>query len=214
MARPQYPSDKQEQFMVRLPAGMRDRIAAAAERNGRSMNAEVVQALEQMFPPEPSMLEIIERIHSAIDQAQTAGAMPYRKVLVDALDKLSERLASGIEFDQWPASKTFPQNAEHLGDTLDRFKRWKRATEHGVELNDLQRELQRGLLKHFGRDTVGRALQWLRDGEPDRALSALRLTNIKFAEPEAALKAIEDALKTRYAENWGDPETAGEEDPF
>lgn len=200
--------------MVRLPAGMRDRIAAAAERNGRSMNAEVVQALEQMFPPEPSMLEILERIHSAIDQANTPGGLPYRKVLVDALESFSERLASGVEFDQWPSAKTFPQNAEHLADTLDRFKRWKRASEHGVELDDLQRELARGLFKTLGRDSTGRALQWFRDGEPERALATLRLSNIKFAQPEESLKAIEDNLKQRYAENWGDPELAGEEDPF
>lgn len=203
-----------DQFVVRLPEGMRDRIAAAAERNGRSMNAEVVQALEQMFPPEPSMLEILERIHNAINQAETAGSLPYRKVLVDALDHFGDRLASGLEFDQWPTSKTFPKNAGHLGSALERFKRWQRAKEHGVELDDLKREIDRGLFKNFGRDAIGRALQWFRDGEPDRALSSLHLSNIKFAEPEPSLEAIENHLKAYYAENWGDPETAGEEDPF
>ncbi|MDE3818775.1 Arc family DNA-binding protein [Sinorhizobium meliloti] len=38
-----------DQFMVRLPEGMRDRIAASAEHNGRSMNAEVVARLENSF---------------------------------------------------------------------------------------------------------------------------------------------------------------------
>jgi hypothetical protein len=214
MARPKYPSDKQDQFMVRLPQGMRDRIANAAERNGRSMNAEIVQALEQMFPPEPSMLEIFERVHNAIEQAQKAGALPYKNVLIDALDHLSERLASGIEFDQWPTSKTIPRNAEHLADTVSRFKRWERARGHDVELEDLKREIERGLFKGMGRDTIGQALMCLRSGDPDRALSTLRLSNVKFAEKEASLKLIEDHLKFYYAENWGDPETAGEEDPF
>lgn len=36
-----------EQFMVRLPKGMRARIADAAEASGRSMNAEVVARLAQ-----------------------------------------------------------------------------------------------------------------------------------------------------------------------
>jgi chromosome segregation ATPase len=49
MARPKYPSDKQDQFMTRLPEGMRDQIAAAAEQNGRSMNAEIVSRLDQSF---------------------------------------------------------------------------------------------------------------------------------------------------------------------
>lgn len=37
--------------MLRLPDGMRDRIKAAAEKNNRSMNAEIVAALEEKYPP-------------------------------------------------------------------------------------------------------------------------------------------------------------------
>ncbi|KZX95343.1 hypothetical protein A3720_21005 [Sulfitobacter sp. HI0021] len=37
--------------MLRLPDGMRDRIKVAAERNGRSMNAEIVAVLDEKFPP-------------------------------------------------------------------------------------------------------------------------------------------------------------------
>ncbi|MFG6535794.1 Arc family DNA-binding protein [Sulfitobacter sp. CS16] len=36
--------------MLRLPDGMRDRIRLAAERNGRSMNSEIVALLEEHFP--------------------------------------------------------------------------------------------------------------------------------------------------------------------
>lgn len=39
-----------EQFMLRLPDGMRDRIKAAAEANGRSMNSEIVATLEEKYP--------------------------------------------------------------------------------------------------------------------------------------------------------------------
>jgi plasmid stability protein len=45
MARAGYPSDKQAQFMVRLPDGMRDRLKEAAADNNRSMNAEIVARL-------------------------------------------------------------------------------------------------------------------------------------------------------------------------
>lgn len=38
-----------EQFMLRLPDGMRDRIKASAAKEGRSMNAEIVNALEFYF---------------------------------------------------------------------------------------------------------------------------------------------------------------------
>lgn len=35
-----------EKFVVRFPDGMRDAIAERAKRNGRSMNSEIVQILE------------------------------------------------------------------------------------------------------------------------------------------------------------------------
>lgn len=38
-----------DKFIVRLPDGMRDRIAAAARENNRTMNAEVVARLEASF---------------------------------------------------------------------------------------------------------------------------------------------------------------------
>lgn len=40
----------QDKFIVRMPDGMRERIRLAAERNNRSMNAEIVNALERAFP--------------------------------------------------------------------------------------------------------------------------------------------------------------------
>lgn len=43
------PSRTAEQFVVRFPDGMRDRIAEAAKANNRSMNAEIVARLEQTF---------------------------------------------------------------------------------------------------------------------------------------------------------------------
>lgn len=42
-----YPSDVQDQYMVRFPAGMRDRIRLLAEGAGRSMNAEIVHRLQR-----------------------------------------------------------------------------------------------------------------------------------------------------------------------
>jgi len=44
--------------VLRLPAGMRDRIKAAATQNFRSMNAEIVAVLVGAFP----VLPITERV--------------------------------------------------------------------------------------------------------------------------------------------------------
>lgn len=54
MAKPRYPSEKLDQYMLRLPDGMRERIKAAAEANNRSMNAEIVATLEEAYPAPPS----------------------------------------------------------------------------------------------------------------------------------------------------------------
>lgn len=40
-----------DKFMLRLPDGMRERIKAAADASGRSMNAEIVATLEEKYPP-------------------------------------------------------------------------------------------------------------------------------------------------------------------
>jgi hypothetical protein len=43
------PSDVADKFMLRMPEGMRDRIAEEAAKNKRSMNAEIVARLEETF---------------------------------------------------------------------------------------------------------------------------------------------------------------------
>ena len=46
MSRKGYPSQVADQFVLRLPDGLRDQIKADAKANGRSMNAEIVARLE------------------------------------------------------------------------------------------------------------------------------------------------------------------------
>jgi len=44
-----YPSELAERLQIRLPEGLRDRIKASANQNGRSMNSELVIRLEASF---------------------------------------------------------------------------------------------------------------------------------------------------------------------
>lgn len=46
MAREPFPSETADRYIVRFPAGMRDRIKALAEESGRSMNAQIVMMIE------------------------------------------------------------------------------------------------------------------------------------------------------------------------
>ena len=49
MAEADFPSRSLDRIMIRLPSGMRDRLALAAKENKRSVNAEVVDRLESSF---------------------------------------------------------------------------------------------------------------------------------------------------------------------
>jgi hypothetical protein len=62
MARGDFPSSKQDQFVLRFPDGLRDRIKAYAEAHGRSMNAEIVRVLEREYPAPWSVYDRIDAL--------------------------------------------------------------------------------------------------------------------------------------------------------
>ena len=47
-----YPSSQLDQFLLRFPDGMRERIKSEAALNGRSMNSEIVFQLNKIYPRE------------------------------------------------------------------------------------------------------------------------------------------------------------------
>jgi Arc-like DNA binding domain len=53
-----YPSELADKFILRLPDGMRDRIAAASKLNKRSMNAEIVERIEKSFAENPPVVAV------------------------------------------------------------------------------------------------------------------------------------------------------------
>ncbi|HDR2796283.1 MULTISPECIES: Arc family DNA-binding protein [Enterobacter] len=50
-----YPSQLQDKFNLRLPDGMRDAIAERAKSNGRSMNSEIIQILQDAIDDSSSL---------------------------------------------------------------------------------------------------------------------------------------------------------------
>ncbi len=46
MAKPMYPSEKLDQYMLRFPDGMRERLKTLAKDNNRTLNAEIIARLE------------------------------------------------------------------------------------------------------------------------------------------------------------------------
>ncbi|WP_292594376.1 Arc family DNA-binding protein [Mesorhizobium sp.] len=193
-----------ELLAVDVPEGLRERVAYSAKRNRRSLQAEITQALEQFYPPAPSVYDVLEKVHAAIELSERAGDYPYRQALVEALDEFSERLSSGLEQDQF-RSTTLRPSAVRQEEVLDRLARWERAKKYGVEQSDLERELARGLLRRRSRNNVKSALEEFKKGNTRMGLHLLMLDGIKFADPEAAYRAIEADLLAYYHEKWGDP---------
>lgn len=200
----------EDKYVIRFPDGMRDRIKKAAERSGRSMNAEIVAALEVLFPPEPTLEDVVEKVHSAIALASHPWTLPYRRVLIDALDELSDRLTKGIEYDQFRAP--FRAAGSDWEKTGDRLRRWQRVKKYGVEQKDLEEEIRKGMLHSYNQGTAKFALEHFKEGDYDSALRQLRLHDMTFEQPEQAYRAIEQGLRAHYLENWGDPDAPWEPD--
>ncbi len=85
-----------DQFMVRLPPGMRERIAGAAERNYTSMNTEVVKALELAFP-EP--VDLNTRLRDLLNLLQAFKIVRGQEGAIDSITveirETMEAIASG-----------------------------------------------------------------------------------------------------------------------
>lgn len=60
-------SRKLDQYIVRFPDGMRERIKAAAEKNNRSMNAEIVKLIDEGFE-QRAHFEWIEAQHRTLEE--------------------------------------------------------------------------------------------------------------------------------------------------
>lgn len=103
MKKKPYPSETQERFIVRLPDGMRDRIAAEAKANNRSMNAEIVARLEGSL--DGTSVSLPERLRDELVSLSEASGLPFETVfirtLVDALDHHpDDALADPVIVDQ------------------------------------------------------------------------------------------------------------------
>jgi hypothetical protein len=67
---PKSKAEKTEQFVVRLPPGLRAKIAERASENGRSMNSEVVAALEKHVDDDTSLLELYRMVEDLQKQVR------------------------------------------------------------------------------------------------------------------------------------------------
>lgn len=105
MAKSEFPSQNLDKFVVRLPEGMRERLAQAAKTSNRSMNSEIVARLEESFPatlPEHEVLkqlydEHLRQLRTQIIAAANATRPGYNGAQSFELPDTPEELAALVE---------------------------------------------------------------------------------------------------------------------
>ncbi|MBD9984609.1 Arc family DNA-binding protein [Citrobacter portucalensis] len=86
-----FPSQEMDRFNVRLPAGMRDAIAERAKANGRSMNSEIIQILQDALNDEFSIPKMFQ---SDITDETNLGEMI--KLVDDKTENFKKNLINEI----------------------------------------------------------------------------------------------------------------------
>ncbi|MDP0922208.1 Arc family DNA-binding protein [Klebsiella pneumoniae] len=78
------PVREYDKFMLRFPDGMRDAIADRAKRNGRSMNSEIIQIIEDVLETDKNN----EIVITESDISELSRVKPETmEALVDAIEK-------------------------------------------------------------------------------------------------------------------------------
>nr|WP_154325030.1 Arc family DNA-binding protein [Pantoea sp. 201603H] len=76
-----------ERFTVRFPDGMRDAIAERARKNGRSMNSEIIQILEDALAEKDEGMQEVD-LHTLREIIQ---------IQADLLSQYSDAISQGTE---------------------------------------------------------------------------------------------------------------------
>lgn len=144
-----------EQFQLRLPPGMRDRIKDKAERAGMSMNDAIIWCLEREFPTPVTLddrleelatmvsmltdskdtysgvVHLIAEIEETLDAIGSKGGIPADKKFSDMVNERLEYWRE-LEMDNWRErnESPFPEEPAYTG-SGDPF-----ALDDGVPLKD------------------------------------------------------------------------------
>lgn len=117
------PSRKQDQYIVRFPDGMRDRLKDAAAENGRSMNAEIIQRLDESFEGRSALSDkVADAAFVRGIQIGLIEAILLEDDPMAALLALRQRLQVTMDFEKLRLSPEEQErrDAEHAADEFAR----------------------------------------------------------------------------------------------
>lgn len=81
-------------FGLRMPPGLRERIAQAAEKEGRSMNALIVRVLEDAFPPEPTLDDMLAELGYLLDAQSVNMDQQFERSLMRQIERLKLKISA------------------------------------------------------------------------------------------------------------------------
>lgn len=111
MAKP--PVSEQVQVNFRMPVDLRDRIKRKAEDNGQSMNAEIVDALERMFPAPLGVKDVLEDVIMVLMHVEPELRERAIKALANEAESGSlSRWADAYSYDAKYTDRRFPWETE------------------------------------------------------------------------------------------------------
>jgi hypothetical protein len=76
-----------------MPPELKDRIQAAADANNRSLNAEIVAALERAYPRADPVLEMIEKVTAGMTMEEKAQLHRQAEVFRRMVNQIHDRKA-------------------------------------------------------------------------------------------------------------------------
>ncbi|TIL95210.1 MAG: Arc family DNA-binding protein [Mesorhizobium sp.] len=104
-----------DQFPLRLPPGLRDRIKAHADAQGRSMNAEIVRILEREFPEPWTIEERVDQLHGLLTMLGHAAPKDSADEIIKHVHETLTAIATG---------RTTDVDEDTRGDILRGLARW------------------------------------------------------------------------------------------
>lgn len=87
--------DDYARYTIRIPRDQYERLAEAAATNRRSVNAELIHALYEAYPPEPTLEELIEYARDISEDYLDAPDYSRLRTLRSTLKEIKERLEHG-----------------------------------------------------------------------------------------------------------------------
>ncbi|MEH6490505.1 Arc family DNA-binding protein [Halopseudomonas sp.] len=91
-----YTSRTADKFVVRLPQGMRDRIAEVAKQHHRSMNSEIIARLEHSLLDLPILPEQTQPSRQALNEQQLDGLSSPEQELLVRFREMSRRQQNAL----------------------------------------------------------------------------------------------------------------------